>query len=101
MKITLSTSQIANRLRADEYAGWSYAGAMALAKYLDAQDESLGEETEFDLATIRGDWSEYKSAVDAAEVYDYETKDEQDALEFLEANTTIVEFDGGVLVESF
>lgn len=42
MKKTLSTYDIANALHQDKYAGWSYAGAKALAEYLE-ELERLGE----------------------------------------------------------
>lgn len=107
MKITLTTSQVADELRKDSNAGWSYAGANALAEYL---DENAGEETEFDCVAIRCDFSEYSSAQDAAEAYGWEADShieedgsecDADALQWLQDRTQVIEFSGGVIVANF
>lgn len=117
MKETLSVTQIADRLHADENAGWSYAGARALAEYLDELDGDLGEDTELDVVAIRCDWSEYESLQDFAEEYfggmakaldtigvDDEPTDEEidDAIrDWIQDNAALVEFNGGIIVSSF
>ena len=109
MKMTLSVNTIADFLRADDNAGWSYEGARALAEHLDQMDEETGEETEFDRVAIRCEFSEYGSALEAARNYgsfsedDYEYEDEleQAAVEFLQDQTTLIEFDGGVIIRDF
>jgi hypothetical protein len=62
MKTTLSTNQIADALKSDQYAAWSYYGSMALASYLEDLERDLGEELELDTVSIRCDYSEYESA---------------------------------------
>ena len=114
MKETLSTNQVADALRADQYAGWSYEGARALAEYLEEYEEGTGEEMEFDRVALRCDFSEYGSASEAAGEYgwtpepseeeDEDTRSEEDeasALKFLQDKTTVIEFGGGVIVQSF
>ena len=108
MKITLSTSQIADALRADTNAGWSYAGAVALAEYLDNLDEETGEETELDVVSIRCDFTEYDSALEAAKDHglevdedDDEDEQEENALEYLRESTTVIEFQGGVIIQAY
>lgn len=109
MKDTLSTSQIADRLIADTNAGWSWAGAKALAEYLEQLDEDMGEETEFDGVAIRCEYSEYESAIDAVSNYDdFEPDEDADddekeeaALEWLRYRTSVIEFDGGVIIRDF
>ena len=104
MKITLSTSEIADRLFEDKNAGFSYAGARALAKHL---EETTDEDTEFDGVAIRGDFSEYDSAVSAAETNGWEKEgDDEDAqeeaaLDWLKDQTTIIEFKGGIIIQAF
>jgi len=107
MKITLNKYQIADELRKDSNAGWSYAGANALAEYL---DENAGEETEFDCVAIRCDFSEYSSAQDAAEDHGWEADShieedgaecDADALQWLQDRTQVIEFSGGVIVANF
>lgn len=107
MKQTLSTSEVAYQLKSDEYAGWSYNGAMALAEYLEELEESTGEDIELDIVAIRCDFSEYGSAVEAAEEYGWEKPEREDgddddeydelcedeALEWLQDHTQVVTFE--------
>jgi hypothetical protein len=105
MKTTLSVYQIADLLKRDESAGWSYNGSKALAEYL---DENIPEDEEFDRVAIRCEYSEYTSALEATEDYDYESDDSLDedvaekaALEWFKDNTTVIEFTGGIIVVNF
>ena len=108
MKMTLSTSQIASELQADNNANWSYAGARALAEYLEEMEESTGEEMEFDRVAIRCDFSEYESlrawADDYGYEYDAEAEEEDmeaEIREYIENHGQLIEFDGGIIVSSF
>jgi hypothetical protein len=108
MKETLTTNEIARKLREDDNAAWSYAGAMALAEYLEQRDEDSGEETEFDRVEIRCDFSEHSSAAEAAGNYDWEADEDNDeeqneaaALEYLQGRTTVIEFTGGIIIQDF
>ena len=108
MKQTLTTNQAAELLLADKNAGWSYAGACALVEYMEQLEEDTGEEVEFDRVGIRCDFSEYESALKAAEEYGFEPDEDADSEEAEEAaakwlghRTTVVTFDGGVIVQQF
>jgi hypothetical protein len=113
MKTTLSTSQAANLLKVDTNANWSYAGAHALVEYLEQLEEDCGTEIEFDAVAIRCDYSEHKSALQAAKEYGFEPNPnlgvetqseedkESDALAWLQDNTQVVEFPGGVIIANF
>jgi hypothetical protein len=108
MKETLTTNEIARKLREDENAGWSYAGALALAEYLEEVDREGEQEMEFDRVAIRCDYSEHTSATEAASDYDWEADKDSDedqneaaALEFLQGRTAVIEFDGGVIIQDF
>jgi len=117
MKTTLSTSQVADALRADQYARWSYYGAQALAEYLEQYEEDGGTEIELDVIALRCEYSEYASALEAMEQYQPEdmptvdlqaysdehngegmdleqVNEEQErlALEWLEERTTVIPF---------
>lgn len=107
MKETLNTYEIADRLFQDENAGWSYNGAKALAEYLDTDEN---EDAEFDRVAIRCDFSEYPSAQEAAEAYGWEADShieddgqecDADALQWLENRTTVLSFDGGIIIHDF
>ena len=117
MKTTLNTLQIANALKSDTNANWSYDGAMALAEYLEEMEESTGEEMELDVVAIRCDYSEYASLQEwAAEYYgssekaavnfgwDEDTNDEEKDSDIrieIRDGGQLVEFDGGVIVSGF
>ncbi len=112
MKITLTTNEIADILIKDEFADWSYNGALALAGWLeDVEDEP---ETEIDPVALRCDFDEYPSALEAALNYtsigeivnrrdgvDNLAETENSALEYLREETLVIEFDGGVIVRNF
>jgi hypothetical protein len=116
MKTTLTTSEAADILFNDKNANWSYAGARALAEYLEEYEESTGEELELDVCAIRCDFSEYSSLLDWA--HDYfsnaleelgfdETEENDDdevdekIREYIQDHGQLIEFDGGIIVSSF
>ena len=112
MKTTLTVNQIADHLRNDTNAAWTYEGARALAEFLDDLDADTGEDTELDVVAIRCEFSEYGSASEAAQDHGWEgdaafgTEDDPDdaeaaALSWLHDRTFVVEFSGGVIVSQF
>jgi hypothetical protein len=120
MKMTLNTYQIADALKNDTNARWSYNGSLALAEYLEEYEESTGEEIELDVCAIRCDFYEYESALECALEYnwspeasildgydnlrpDYDVEEENNelALKWLENRTQVISFDGGVIVSRF
>jgi len=109
MKKTLSTNEIANALRDDKNADWSWDGAKALAEYLEQLEEETGEEMELDVIAIRCDFSEYESLEAWAAEYspaDYVNfftyDDPEEAIRsYIQDRGTLIEFDGGVIVSSF
>ena len=108
MKATLSTSQAADLLKADSNANWSRSGARALVKHLEQLEEDCGTEIEFDAVAIRCDFSEYDNAIEAAKEYGFEPEEdageeerEQAAIEWLQDQTQVIEFEGGVIIASF
>ena len=58
---------MADRLLTDKIANWSKEGALTLATYLD-----LHRYDEFNIETIRNEFTEYPSTFDAAMAYGYE-----------------------------
>jgi hypothetical protein len=119
MKLELTTYDIAERLFADEYGGWSRAGAFALAEWLEDMEEDTGEETTLDVVAIRCDFSEYGSLIDWASDYfggpgdwqeplgvddsvDLGPEDTEPAIrDYIHDNGFLIEFDGGIIVSSF
>lgn len=71
MYANLSTSEAISLLMSDDNANWSLSGAEALINYLEDLEDSIGKPIEFDTVAIRCEYSEYSSAVEAAEDYDF------------------------------
>lgn len=115
MKKTLSTNQIADELRSDDNANWSYSGALALAEYLEQMEEDTGGEMELDVVAIRCDYAQWESLQEWAEDYlgddwkdgigldeDSDDDDTEKAIrEYIRDRGTLIEFEGGVIVDSF
>jgi hypothetical protein len=98
--------------RAFEQAGradsFSYSGKEALFEYLEQYEDDCGEQIELDVVALCCEYTEYNSALEAADGYDFQPDTEQDeeeqeeaALEYLRDNTQVIEFDGGVIVQDF
>ena len=108
MKITLNTNDIVKHLMRDTNASWTRSGAYALADYLQELEDSAGEEQELDVVAIRCDFAEYATAVEAAGEYgwapepdEYEEANEAAALSWLHDRTSVIEFNGGVIISQF
>lgn len=110
----MTTSDIARELAEDEYSSFTWAGAYALAEWLEEMDESCGVESEFDRVAIRCDFSQYESLQEWAQdyftdwkkdldIYDLEDTDYVDELikDYIEDHGILIEFDGGIIVSSF
>jgi hypothetical protein len=108
MKITINESMFRDHFRycgrADQF---SYNALTTLYNYL---EDAYPEPKEYDLDVIGlcCEFSEYANATDAVQCYDYEHDDdlsedeqEQKAYEFLCDNTTVIKFEGGILIAEF
>ena len=95
---------------------FSRKGLTALYGYLNQLSDDTEQDTEFDIIDIACNYSEYKTAHECAENYfDYagmifdedgaETMTAEEvelsALEYLNNNTTVITFDGGIIVQDF
>ncbi len=114
MYVNISTSEAVGRLLQDENAAWTYEGAKALVEWLESE-ETDESQTQFCAATLRGTWSQFTSALDAASEYDFdaldsvcwatesleEGEDEELALQFLEDHCTVIQFKGGIIISDF
>ena len=107
----LTTYEAIAQLMEDQYANWSWDGAEALIEYLEQLEDSLDKPIVLDTVAIRCDFSEYDSALEAAENYEFipddsiptddEDEIEEAALQYLEDRTTVIQFKGGVIIQEF
>ena len=100
MKIELSTYEAANILLNDEYANWSRGAALALVGYYESIENECGESIELDHVAIRCDWTEYSSIEEASKYYSNVLAPEP-ALEYFTERTTVIVFEGGILIQQF
>ena len=110
MKYILSTGEAADMLLDDKNADWTYNGARAIAEYLESLEEETGEDIGLDVCAIRCEYSEYSSAVNAVIDCGFNVDDEDDeddderekiAIDYLRDNTSVIEFEGGVIIQDF
>lgn len=77
----LTAEQFVQALTQDEYANWSYQGALALYDYF----EELGEDIELDRVAIRCDYHEYETRQELLDDYNAHTWEE------IQDNTEVIE----------
>ena len=88
---------------------FTYEALGALFDYLEQLEDDIGEPIELDVIALCCEWSEYDSARDAADDYGWTFDDpdadedamNDEALEWLQDRTSVIEFAGGVLVQQF
>jgi hypothetical protein len=103
-------SQLYHDLKQMGRDNFSYDGALALMEYLEQLSEDIGENIEYDPIAFCCDFAEYSDALECVEGDGYDCdfsdcEDEEDkqktAIEFLHENTTVIEFNGGIIVQAF
>ena len=108
MYINLNTDEATRLLKKDDNADWSWSGSLALIEYLEDLEEQTNQKIEFDQIAIRCDYCEYSSILEAAKDYDFippEDNDQEEieaaALAYFENLTTVIKFEGGVIIQHF
>jgi len=108
MHQNISTDEAIKLLKEDGNADWSWSGAEALVGYLEDLEDSLNESIQFDRVAFRCGYSEYSSALEAAQDYGFIPEDDEDeddvkssAIAYLEDRTTVIKFKGGVIIQQF
>lgn len=102
MKATVTSHQFVEAFRAcGRESQFSRAALFALFEYLEEYENSTGEEIELDPIGICCEWAEYSSAREAASEYGFEAEDDDEAEMWLGRKTTVVQFDGGLVVQQF
>ena len=107
MKKTISFYEFQNEFQDCRPDNFSYDGLKALFDYLEDLADDCDIEMELDVIAICCGFSEYDSAMEAAKNYNFEPdEDDEDdqetaALEFLEYHTSVITFDGGVIIQDY
>ncbi len=86
---------------------FTYEGQRALFDYLERLEEETGTPLELDVIALCCDYTEYKSVLDAYNQYisdlslQKDTPTEEEALQWLNDQTQVIEFDGGIVIQNF
>ena len=86
---------------------FSRPALFALFDYLESYEEDCGVDLELDPIAICCEWAEYPSALAAAKEYGFkevcgdDTDCDHEALDWLREHTQVVEFTGGLVIQSF
>lgn len=105
----VSKSDFVDEFRKFERDNFSYKGLCALYDYLyDVSEEIYDKGLELDVVALCCEYTEYENAKEASDVngryYDINDtaeKIEACALEFLNDRTTVIKFDGGIIIADF
>lgn len=102
MKTTVTSHQFVESFRAcGRESQFSRAALFALFEYFEEYENFTGEEIELDPIGICCEFAEYSSAREAASEYGFEAEDDDEAEKWLGRKTTVVQFDGGLVIQQF
>ena len=100
MKKTITKSEFIDEFRNSETYknSFTYDGLSALYDYFERLEEDIGEEIELDIISICCEFSEYESALEAAQEYGYnnDEQNESDVRTWLEGKTTLIPVTGHI-----
>ena len=85
----------------DVFVNWNRPGAFALCEYLEELSEDMDEPVKIHPVDIRCEYSEYGSAAEAVEQYTGGASGILNPLAWLQDRTTVIVFDGGVIIQDF
>ena len=94
MKTTVNAYQFVDEMTGH---GFTRSGAFALFEYLEQCEEETGHELELDPIAFCCDFTEYENLQQIAHEYGQEYGD----LDYLEQRTTVIEFEGGIIIFNF
>lgn len=111
MKQTLTSQDFVDAFRCQRPDQFTPAALRALFDHLEECEKDTGEEYELDVIALCCDFTEYASASEAAMAYGWEevyhnegderSLNEDAAEEWLMEQTTVICFDGGIVVQNF
>lgn len=107
-----NTGDLFHDLKAMGRSNFSYNGAQALMEFMEQMAEDTGEPWEYDAIALCCDFGEYEESEYEALAKEYDNapkradfEDSEDfksaLLEWLQDQTSVIEFDGGIIVQGF
>jgi hypothetical protein len=103
MKQTITEFQFIESFRlCGRESQFSVNARRALFEYLESFENDCGFEFELDPIGICCEWTEYETALKAAQVYGFGINSTcESPLEWLQNRTQVIEFDGGIVIQQF
>ena len=99
MKITVTESIFLEQFKRIRPNDFTREALTALFEELQNQYDDQEQEMELDVIEICSNWTEFDSALEAAEAYGMKASiNEQEALEFLQQSTCVIELRSGKVV---
>ena len=98
IKQTINFSQFCDEWNKweDRKNSFSYNGKKALFDYLEDYSEDIGEDIELDIVALCCEYDEYEN-LEEIQVHYPDIKSIND----LKDNTTVLEFDGGIIIQQY
>lgn len=103
MKITIDVNGFMNKfLRMGRAEQFSYNGFHALFDYLESTEDCTDNEIELDVIALCCEYCEYENFEEIKKEYsNYFDNNNIQCLEDLEKYITVINFDGGIIIQSF
>ena len=102
MKQTINFSQFTDAFRDhNRLDNFTYDGLEALFDYLEDLADDCGTDFELDVIALCCEFSEYSDMEELRGVYDDLPEDESDAEDWLQDHTSVITFNGGVIIQDF
>lgn len=100
MKITVTQNDFVNAFQKIRPQNFSPNGLRALFAHIE-ELETMGEEMELDVIALCCDFAEYPDALTVAEDMGWECASEEEAFDRLQSETTVIDFNGGIIIGNF
>ena len=104
MKTTITQSDFVSAFKgnSERKNQFSYGALCALFDYYEQMEQDTGEEMELGVVAICCDWTEYATALEAAQAYGFDGEEEDKPFYYLTNKTTVLMLDcGSVVVLNF
>ena len=98
---TVNQSDFIDAFYAIRPDNFSHAGLKALYEYFEQFSEDTGEPFKLDVIAICCEFSEYEDLEEVFEVYPNLQYAEPESLDDLRRNTTVIEFDSGIIIQDY
>jgi hypothetical protein len=108
IKLNISETQLYHDLKAMGRNNFSYEGAKALMEHLEQLSEDIGENIDYDPIAFCCDYVEYSDGEFEQLASDFDQDfgqgddlDHDELMSWLRDRTNVIEFNGGIIVQSF